>query len=408
MLHYLTVALRNLLRNRRRSFWTISTIIIAQIAILTYSGYVQEMYWGMREGIINGSTGHIQLYKKGFNKEGKLDPFKYMIEDSNQYTDTIMNLEHVKTITSRVDINGIIASQDKSKIFTGQGVQPEQEKIISTFISIVDGANLSVNDPEGALLGFGLADVLGVNIGDYVTLLSPTKYGGLNAVDIKVRGTIQTGTSAVDDMIVKLPISSVEKLLGAPDVSKIMILLDDTSYTEVVEKKLRQLIKDEGWDLEMKTWVDLAESYWAVVKIYNNIFYFLTIIIVFIIISSIINTMSMSVMERVSEIGTIRSIGMKRRGITKLFLSEGFLLGAIGSVIGIVVAIIIISLVNINGIKTDPPPGQNTGYTMSILVMPATLIYSFLLTTIIALIASISPAIKAGRMKVVDALRYNQ
>jgi putative ABC transport system permease protein len=408
MFSYLKVGLRNLLKNRRRTFWTVSAIVVAQIAILSFSGYVEYTYWGMREGIINGETGHIQLYKKGFSNEGQLDPFSYMLPDPAQYMKELSALKYVKAVTTRVDLAGIISNGEKSKIFTGQGVIPDSEKTISTFIDIVDGANLSSSDPEGALLGYSLANILGVKVGDYVTLLSPTKFGGLNAVDVRVRGTIQTGTKAVDDMIVKIPMDRVERLLGANDVTKIILLLDDTKYTETVRKEVERLIAAKGWDLEMKTWIDLADSYWAVVKIYDNIFFFLNIVIVLVIVSSIINTLSMTVMERVTEIGTIRAIGMKRSGIVNLFLSEGFLLGVLGSIAGILIAIALIKVVNIFGIETSPPPGQNRGYTQYILVNPLTVLYSFSLTTVTALAGAILPALKAGRLSVVDALRYNQ
>lgn len=408
MTSYLKVGFRNLLKNRRRTFWTVSAIVVAQIAILLFSGYVEYTYWGMREGIINGDTGHIQLYKKGFSREGQLDSFSYMIPDPVGYSENILGLKHVKAVSSRVDLAGIISSGDKTKIFTGQGVTPDSEREISTFIDIVEGANLSESDPEGALLGYSLANILDVKVGDYVTLLSPTKFGGLNAVDVKVRGTMQTGTKAVDDMIVKMPMNRVQKLLGADDVTKIIVLLDDTKYTDQVEKSLRSLIDSSGWDLEMKTWVELADSYWAVVKIYDNIFFFLNIVIVMVIVSSIINTLSMTVMERISEIGTIRAIGMKRKGIISLFISEGFLLGVLGSLAGILLALAVIQVVNVFGIETAPPPGQNRGYTQYILINPMTVLYSFSLTTLTCLVGAIFPALKAGRLSVVDALRYNQ
>lgn len=407
MIHYLKVGLRNLWRNKRRSLLTIAAIIVAQLAIVNFRGYVEYTYWGMREGIINGETGHIQIYKKGFNLEGQIDPFSYMIEDIDSVKNEIGDLEHIKAITSRIELNGIVAKDDKSKIFTGLGVNPEQEKEISTFIDIIDGYNLSDDHPDGALIGIGLRKVLDAQVGDYLTLLAPTKYGGLNAIDIKVRGVIQTGTKAVDNMLIKIPIEQVKLLLGSYDVTKMIILLDDTKNTSIVEKQIQRIIEQKELNLEIRTWKDLADVYWGVVKIYDNIFFFINIVIVLIVIFSIVNTLTMTVMERVSEIGTIRAMGMKRLGIMKLFLSEGFLLGIVGSIIGVLIALMVAGIININGIETAPPPGQNRGYTNFILITPVTIAFSFCLTTVVALIASIFPAWKAGKMQVVDALRYN-
>ncbi len=130
------------------------------------------------------------------------------------------------------------------------------------------------------------------------------------------------------------------------------------------------------------------------------------LIILIIVIFSIANTMTMSVFERMREIGTIRAMGTKRRGVLSLFLIEGLILGALGGTLGVVFGIVAAKLISIKGIYIPPPPTMTEGYTALINIVPKDLIFAFCLAVGTSLISSIYPAFKAARLKVVDALRY--
>jgi putative ABC transport system permease protein len=131
------------------------------------------------------------------------------------------------------------------------------------------------------------------------------------------------------------------------------------------------------------------------------------VIICIIVFFSIANTMSMSVFERIKEIGTLRAIGTTRWGITKLFLVEGVLIGILGGILGIICGILAAQIINLSGgIEVPPPPGMTVSFVCKILIVPKVLLYSFSLTVIVSVLSSLYPAIKASRLRIVDAIHY--
>jgi putative ABC transport system permease protein len=131
-------------------------------------------------------------------------------------------------------------------------------------------------------------------------------------------------------------------------------------------------------------------------------------VIALIILLSISNTMMMSVMQRIGEIGTSMALGMKRRGVVGLFLSEGFMLGCLGGFAGVIVGVVLAQIISSIGIPMPPPPGKTHGYTGGILVTVPIAIEALVLAVATTLLASVYPAWRASRMQIVDALRHNR
>jgi len=127
-----------------------------------------------------------------------------------------------------------------------------------------------------------------------------------------------------------------------------------------------------------------------------------------IIVLSIFNTMIMSVLERTGEIGTLMAFGQTRRGILRLFLVEGGMLGAFGGLLGLAIGAALAWLLSYVGIPMPPPPGQSWGFDAEVMVSPRLSLEAVLLAVVSALVASLYPAWKASRMVIVDALRFNR
>jgi len=400
------IAARSVFRNKRRTVITLLSIIFGCMAIIVFGGFVDYSMWGLRESTIHSRLGHLQVYKAGYSEKGGTNPLAYTIEDYPRIKAIIEDEDHVDFVTSRLEFSGLIGGAESSVICLGKGVEPEKERELGMSVSIVEGKDLTSERLEEGIIGKGLAEGLGVKIDDYLTILTSTAEGALNAVDFKLRGIFRTGVKEYDDVAVMVPMELAKTLLYTENVQSIVVVLDETENTDLVADNLEKKFSQANLDLEIKTWSDLATFYHQVVQLYGGIFWVVRFIILVIVIFSIANTMTMSVFERMREIGTIRAMGTKRRGVLSLFIMEGLILGALGGALGLAFGTIAAKLLSIKGIYIPPPPTFTEGYTALINVVPKDLIFAFCLAVGTALVSSIYPAFKAARLKVVDALRY--
>jgi len=185
-----------------------------------------------------------------------------------------------------------------------------------------------------------------------------------------------------------------------------VVLLDETSDTDSVLAKLRGELPPDKF--EVVPWYELADFYNKTATLFTKQVQGVRLIIALIILLSISNTMMMSVIERISEIGTSMALGVKRIGILRLFVSEGVLLGCFGGLLGVVAGFALAALISAIGIPMPPPPGSTQGLTAAILVTWQIALDAFVLAVATTLVASVYPAWKASRKEIVDALRHSR
>jgi putative ABC transport system permease protein len=236
--------------------------------------------------------------------------------------------------------------------------------------------------------------------------MTTTVTGSLNAMDFLVVGTFATGVKEYDDRAVKMPLGGAQLLLNTKKIEKLLIMLKNTDETEAVAADLRILAGKEKWPVEMKSWSELATFYHQVVLIFNGIFGFIGIIVFVIVVLSVANTIMMSIFERTREIGTLMAIGTKRRRVWLMFLFEGMIIGLLGGVLGLLFGIGVAQLINLARIQLPPPPGYTTGYPLQIMLKSSILVSAFLLAWVTATLSSIYPALRASRLRIVDALGH--
>ena len=404
----LLLALRNIFKNKRRTAMTFMAIISGMTGIIVFGGFIEFTYQGLRETTIRTQLGHVQIYKKGYSEQGIADPSHYLMDNPEQIETMMSGMPNIKMITRRLTFSGLVSTGEKTLTCKGIGiVVAKKEEEMSNFETIVDGVQLEPDMRDGGVVGIDLMNALGAKVGDNLTLLTTTRDGTINGIDFKIVGVAQTGSQEYDSVFIKLPIQSVQKLLDTTSIEKMIVLLDETDNVSKVMPLLENIIKEKGLDLELKSWSELAAFYHKVVKLYDGIFDVVRIIIAIIVLFSVANTMSMSVFERVREIGTLRAIGTTRGGILRLFMAEGFLIGVLGGLLGIIMSILIAYAINISGgIEIPPPPSMNRGYTALILIIPKVIFHAFLLIVSVSTLSSLYPAYKASQLKVVEALQH--
>ncbi len=329
-----------------------------------------------------------------------------MILIKNVHQIQIGSIDHVKSITDRLQFSGLLSNGENTVSFFGQGVDPEGERELSSWIKIEKGEMISGDDPYGAILSRGLAASIDAKVGDYLTILTSAGEGALNAIDIRVRGTFYSFAKEYDDRMLKIPLISAQKLLYLDAVQAMIVLLDKTENMDEVGKALSDLIEKEDLALETKTWSDLADYYRQVVKLYKRQFGVLKFIIGIIVVLSIINTMGMSIFERTREIGTVMAMGTKKNEVLSMFMLEGLVLGLLGGCLGVIFGMVLAKIISFIGIPMPPAPGSTVPYVAAIGIFPGVVIAAFLFSVGTAVVASFYPSFKASRLNISEALRY--
>lgn len=405
MIKIFLLALRNVFRNKRRTGLTVLVIVAGVVSLIIFGGFVSYSFWGLRESTIRSQLGHMQVYYKGYTEKGASNPADYLIENFKEIENKLDAIPHVEVIVPQLSFSGLLSSGENTLTCMGKGVDPEKERKLTSFESLIEGDDLSGDDE--IVVGSELYKALGVKLGDYLTLLTTTVDGTINAVDVKLVGVCKSGAKDYDAVIAKMSLSTVQRLLNTTAVGKAVVLLDETEYTDAVAKKMEEMFVKENLPLELRKWNDLADFYQKVVGLYTGIFNVMKAIIIVLVFFSIANTMTMSIFERTREIGTLRAIGTKKRTVITLFLCEGGLIGCLGGGIGLIAGIVIAGIINLaGGINIASPPGMSQGYTALILTTPQVLTYAFVQAIVISIISSFYPAFHAAKLNVVDALRH--
>jgi putative ABC transport system permease protein len=215
-----------------------------------------------------------------------------------------------------------------------------------------------------------------------------------------------SGIKEYDDRAVKMPISGAQQLLQTKKVERLIVMLKNTDDTQPVRASIAQTLPRAGWPIEMKDWSELATFYHQVVLLYNGIFGFLGLIVSAIVIFSVANTILMSIFERTREIGTIMAIGTTRSRVAGTFLAEGFVIGILGAVAGVLAGALAAYGINHANLMLPPPPGYTVGYPLRMRIDPSILTITAIISITTATLSSIVPALKASRMKIVDALGH--
>ena len=409
------LAARNVFRNRIRTLITLAAIAFGSVSIIVAGGFFEDTFMLMRESAIHGQYGHIQIHAKGFADHGSSAPFDYLIENPDTVIKKLGSLDHIKLITPRISFSAMVSTGDNSVAVYCQGINPDEEKILSSIdnikraalgLSMEKGSNLTGKDRFSVILGRGLAKSIGVKPGDSIVLLANTVGGSINAFDMTVKGTFFTSFKEFDDRALRMPIDIAKQLIRTDGIQTLVVVLDKTSNTSVVKNEILNTIKSRHMALEIRTWKQLADFYNKTVELYGRQFFVLKLIITIIVVLSIFNTINMAIWERTREIGTIMAMGYKKMDIMKLFLAEGMILGLLGGIAGIIAGIAAARIISFFGIPMPPPPGATVGWTAFIKVVPDLLVSSMIISVSASLLSSFYPAFKASNMVITDALRH--
>jgi putative ABC transport system permease protein len=460
-------AARNILRNSRRSLITGSAVAAGAMAMLLFGGFVAYIFAGLETTNVQ-RIGHLSVFRAGYFLFGSGNPSAYGIDDYGRVMKLISEdhvirpLLNVEAPTqSLVGIAGNFSDgNEASKTFLGVGLIPSESDRMrqwdehGTRQVRAPDHRLSDSDETRGLVGVGLARILGLcgplqvsecpaapvraangesskprddliglaqletessaqekkDGAPHLELLGATAGGAPNVVSLTVAGAERQGVRELDDNYIAMHLALAQQLVygrGEHKVTAIVLQLKHTADMPAVRTRLRELFEQNHLDLEVRDFGELAPFYLQVVAMFSTIFIFISLVMGVIVLFAVVNTMTMNVMERTNEIGTIRAMGVRRRGVRSQFILEGALIGAIGATAGALLGIALAALVNSAGLSWVPP--GNSGavpFQVDVLRHPLLIAVTWLVLTFVAVAAALIPANRAARLSVVDALRH--
>lgn len=404
----LTLGLRNLRRNYRRSLTTTLSIAFGFAAVALFSGYTKLVYLGLTEQAVHGELiGHLTLSKRGMKQEGRLNPEKYLLKaDEIAKISAIVKQDYPEArIAPRLGLSGLASNGKVSTIFLADGVGADDMKALRGPRRNASGA-LSADAPNGITIARGLGALLGLKEGDDASLLVSTLHGQANAADASITDTYSTGNAGLEDKAVFIPLGLAQSLYDATDrADRLTVLLPDIALTDAARAKLDPAFAAAGLDVEIQTWQELSAFYRQVKGMFDMIFSFILSIVLAIVVMSVTNAMSMSVIERTREIGTLRAIGLRRLGVVKLFVTEAVLLVAIGCLSGLVLTVLVRAGVNAADISYVPPNGTSR-VPLMVGFDANKMIFTFAVLGVLGLTAAIFPARRAAHQPVTESLAH--
>lgn len=411
MKNWIKIAIRNILRNKRRSFVTLVAIGVGFAAVSLFRGYTDNTYFGLRESAVRGEgLGHLIVYKAGWLQKGKLDPERYMFskEEVKKISEIVTEEKDVVLATPQIHLTGIVSNGNISTIFLAQGVVSKDDRTIKgawASFRPITGEGLNDKKQYGIEMAQDLAKHLNLEPGKDGVVMVSTLNGQMNAMDFQVSGIYDSGSDATNDKFMRYNYDFAQSLYDTQMAERIVILLNDWKKTEMMRSRILGKLAGQGITCEIKTWNELSLFYSKVRGMFDMIFLFLFSIVLVIVVMSTVNTMSMAVLERTREIGTLRALGLKRRGVSLLFAIEGGFLGFLGSLIGMALHLSVWAI--IRGISpTYTPPGVSTPIPLIVNLVPESMAVLMLFLIILSLAAAILPARRAAKQNVVDALGH--
>lgn len=412
MKNIVKIAYRNLMRSGRRTILTASLITIGVMFVLIYSALAGSFKAYMVGQVTDSMLGHIQVHRKGYIASVDNLPLDKNLNQKQieKVTELLDENPYIESYTFRLKLGAMFSNYVASTSLRLTGIDPENEAAtLPLFASRVQGSDAAALAEETILVPELIAKGMKVAKDDTIVLVATNQKGSVNGLNFKVAGTVEpiSGPGGRDGYI---HINDVKKLLRlkAVEVSEVVIRLKDVSKLEKAMQSLKplQMMRNQKDKpvFELHSWKKLSPFY-NIVKMLDLMDISIKIILISIVLISVLNVMVMSVYERIKEIGTIAAMGTSPATITKLFLTEGLMLGLFGTLLGSLLSYGIVLIINSVGIAFSF--GRQSDLVLNPVLHLNEMAVVSVIVILISLIASISPAIKAANLNPVDALRQN-
>jgi len=399
------MAARNLARNPGRTLSTLIAITVGLLGLTLLDGFVTFSMNGFRDAIIRSGTGHIQVARSAsYFDAGDTNPIPYMLDNEADIASRLRAVPGVADVMPTMSFSAALSDKGTTSFVRVTAYPAAQAQHDLSLRSIAAGRDLAPLESGTILVGTGLAKKLDLAPGRTLSLFALSKGGGVNTESFTIVGTSSSGIAEVDDIAVTMSLADAQSLVGVQSVPDLVVFLKNTEDTASVAGRIAS---EAPGALAVRTWQQLSPSFQAANSLYQLILAVARFIVLVVALFSISGTLSVSVIERYPEIGTLRAFGTRRRELLVMLLVEGLLLGLAGAAAGFLAGGGASSLINaLGGVPMPPEPGMSTsGITVSFTPKLQSFFGNGAWLVLAALVAAFFPGMLSVRRTAAELLR---
>jgi putative ABC transport system permease protein len=364
----LRLALRNLLRARRRTLLTGGTMALGVAALVLGSGLADGITRQLVSGLVTVQTGHVQVVARADDFEPQNSPFDaYSQERLPGAAELARRIESearaagVVRAVPLIYARGTAIAGNRSSLASIIGIDVDREQELLRAHPAVQGVPLPAGDALAAYVAEPLARKLRLQLGDSLSFVVQTPQGSINSADAVVSGIFHKGAPWHDNAVY-LPLAAAQSLLDWPgDATAVRVMLAEGS--ERALERARAAVEDvvrrhappavEGTRVRVESHRQAGRFFFSIVQANQTALLVLSSFLFAAAAVGVVNSMLMSVHERTREIGTVRALGMRRGVVVRMFVAEGLVLGALSAAAGVALGGSLVLYLGARGISMD-------------------------------------------------------
>lgn len=400
-----SLAFRNLFRNTRRTVLTVMLIGFSLTALIAFDGVMRGMITLMVDNITGTLTGEAQIHRAGYRENLDVDLY---IDNADEIEARLQQDTSLQAYAPRVISGAMISSSYNVSAGLVYGVDAELEQTVSKVReAVISGEYLSGEDSE-LLIGVSMAELLEVGLGDRIVLtLSEVDNGELAQALFRVSGIIEFGVRELDESFAFINLVSARQVLGMSEQQTHEFALKFITPLDMENTNSPLLDELNGGEIEALNWLDLNPDISLILEISRYSSVMIGAVLFLLASLGVINSMFMSIYERIYEFGVIKAIGTRPKDIRNLILFEALFLALISCVMGIVLGAAIGAYTSTNGIAFGEM--EFSGISLNNAIFTEFHIIQFtqfpFYVVLLTVIAAIYPARFASRIIPSDALQ---
>lgn len=398
------IAWRNVLRNKKRSFIIVTAITCGLWAALVASAVTLGFSYETVRSALETRLTHIQLHKPDFRESGNLQD---TIPEGLSVVRRIKSLPSVRAVSARLLAEGMASTAETAVGVLVNGIDPDQERTTTAIARRLVAGTYAVGEKRNAtVIGEELAGKLSAHVGSKVILTMQDIHGDIIGGSFRISGIYRTDSTPFDGSTVFVDRRELAGLLGMGDqIHEIVLVVNNLQNVDLVASQIRSMTPGLSTD----TWMDLAPELQYInqyTEVYLNIFLY---VIVLALLFGIMNTMLMSVLDRVREFGVLTAVGMRGRTVFTMVMLESILLSILGGIGGILAGWGTVERLKRTGINlaTFGEGLRQFGYSeISFPILPLTMYEQVIISIMFAaVLGAIYPAWKAIHLDPAKAIR---